>query len=760
MPAKNLKTTNSTIIRAAWALVTASLTGSNDVLFGETLMGRNVPLNGVEQIEGPMITTIPIRVQTDRSLTSRELLQKLSKEAILRFDHEHMGLQHIRRISSDAQVACDLRTGLVIQPGQVGNPAGEGGLAPVGVVEAARAALRFNSYALMLVCSLEPDNFLVMASFDSTVVSVTQMENALELLDATVQHISQNPDLNIDKILPLHGHIKSQPHLIKTSQSEIIKIKKRNTAIRAQTTMECALQKIWSTTLNNSPSDINADDHFFRLGGDSISAMKLVSTARLQGYTLNVSDIFKQPVLRDLARFLETVNITPKKETIMHKLFSSLDLVNMFLTEAILPALASPAWKVQDILPATTLQEGAVKATIASPRFSVQYNLLHLDMPVAITSLMRNWENLISLHEILRTVYVQYAGQCLQVILEDLNLPLMVFETNDEVESFSKSLCAGDANTNMPLGSSFLKFMLVNNKDSKERCLIVRMSHAQYDGLSLPALLLQLQALYDGKEIAKGPQYSTYVHHTLQKNNPETHTHWRTLLNGSSMLYLRPRDQLFSKVATAVSKKVGISGRPLEATTASLLKAAWSIVLARFHSVRDVTFGQVVAGRSINTPDCEKIQGPCDNHNPVRIKFQPGWTYMDLLHHIQNQHINNSLFENTQLRDIIKHSTNWPSDTEFDSVVHHQDIDYFDTMRLGNSTCRLDAINPHAEPAQEWKVQSFSRDGLLNIEIVSSKSWKGLASTLLDDLCVIIIDIIQGPTQRVDLDVKLKYTRA
>lgn len=109
-----------------------------------------------------------------------------------------MGLQHIRRLSPDALEACELRTGLVLHPvaeveGKSGNPVDsrkdDDGFVPAGDAEAAREALKFNSYALMLVCSLDPRGVLIMASFDSKVVDVPLMERILAQLGRTVQQL-------------------------------------------------------------------------------------------------------------------------------------------------------------------------------------------------------------------------------------------------------------------------------------------------------------------------------------------------------------------------------------------------------------------------------------------------------------------------------------------------------------------------------------------------------------------------------------------
>ncbi|KEF54056.1 uncharacterized protein A1O9_09851 [Exophiala aquamarina CBS 119918] len=201
-------TTLAVAIRAAWALVAAQYTSCNDPIFGETLSGRDSAVQGVEEIEGPLITTIPTRIHVNWSSKITEYLQTVHEQAILRIPYQHMGLQHIRRLSPDALHACELRTGMVLHPNAEQaqtkemdlerNPAL--GFVPANDIEAAREALKFNSYALMLVCSLDSRGFLTMASFDSKTVDIPHMENILNEFGLTVQGLCNGADRELSSL--------------------------------------------------------------------------------------------------------------------------------------------------------------------------------------------------------------------------------------------------------------------------------------------------------------------------------------------------------------------------------------------------------------------------------------------------------------------------------------------------------------------------------------------------------------------------------
>ncbi|KAF9885568.1 hypothetical protein FE257_012774 [Aspergillus nanangensis] len=200
-------TSMATAIRGAWALLASQYTATEDVVLGETLTGRNAPVAAVEGIEGPMITTVPVRVRIDPSASAAEFLEQIHEQMVHRISHEHTGLQHIRRLNSDAREACELRTGIVIHPtvdeeqavDLARDPAT--GFMPTSEAEAAREALKFNSYSLMLVFTVDPNGFLVMASFDSKTVDSPQMDRALRHFDRLVQLILADPSQRVQDIV-------------------------------------------------------------------------------------------------------------------------------------------------------------------------------------------------------------------------------------------------------------------------------------------------------------------------------------------------------------------------------------------------------------------------------------------------------------------------------------------------------------------------------------------------------------------------------
>lgn len=829
--------TVATVLRGAWALVASEYTASRDVVFGETLTGRNAPVVGAELVEGPMITTVPIRMQIDMGESVTEYLDALQAQTGEQIPHEHIGLQHIRRLSPDALQACELRTGLVLHPtadDPVERPDADlpaSRLVPTSDEEAAQEALRFNTYALMLVCSLDPKGFLIMASFDSKTVDMVTMDRVLKQLGRVVQQFCADPEGPVggvelldqsdrDGLLALSsegaGHVQKEfpeskaawvvdladpsrllprgalgelviqstadlsveridpPSWLSPSQSEALNTyktgrlatwspdgtltlkglksqlpsnhfvpKARTKAVSATSAKQKSLRSLWGRVLGMQEEDISLSDSFFQLGGDSISAMKLVSEARSAGWSLTVAKAFQNRSLYDMAKVLEEVEAKPieQEAPVPFSLLEGLD------TEALLPevqsSLADPAWKVLDVLPVRPLQTAAIEGTIRTPRFSSRYEIMYFDAPVDTARLYKACQDLVSMTEILRTIFVRHNGAYLAAILEDLPTPVVEYEIDAGLEGFVRNLCDLDVQTSIPLGSAFVKWFHVREPSGKSS-LVFRVSHAQYDEICLPILLKQLSALYERRALPESLPFSSYVNHAVKKSIPASVPYWKDLLAGSEMTHFRPEIPVTNTAHYAIDKTFDISARSTDTTVATLPPAIWALTLARRRGLRDVTFGNVVSGRNIDFHHAQSVLGPCWQYVPLRVSFSPSWTASDLLAHVQAQQIASSAHEALGLPEISKHCPGWEDVDWFDTVIH-QDVEHVTELPFVETRCRMETYYAQEEPLKEWKIQAFVSGEKLTVEIVTVESWKEVAGELLEEIGGVLKEVLYTP---------------
>ncbi|KZZ94905.1 peptide synthetase [Moelleriella libera RCEF 2490] len=851
-----LNVTVATVIRAAWSIVASQYSNNEDVVFGETLTGRNAPITGAEEIEGPMITTVPFRVQVDAGMSIPEYLQAIQGQVLEQIPHEHYGLQHIRRLSPDAFEACELKTGLVLHPSTANDPAPVDSspanhLVPAGDSEAAQEALKFNTYSLMLVCSIDPKGFLIMASFDSKTVDPAIMQRALGQMRRVAQQLYQASNGLVRDITCLDSHdmdkIRELSHSSKTSailqgQSDVHscfivsprdvnkllpfgavgEVLVRATAstrwpridspswynglgetatghvkadffksgimarfdaqgrlqaaesiykqdeiraaapvkrVSATSRRQRKLRQLWARVLQVQEENIGLNDNFFVLGGDSIAAMKLVSEARAEGVKLRVVQMFEKRTLFDMASVMEEVSPEAIGQEEPVAAFSLLDADEEsalhFVDSVVRPRLADPELKITNVLPTRPLQQVAVKGTTQLPRYSARYELMCFDDAVDKSHLKRVCQELVARNEILRTVFIEHDGRGYGVVLE--SLPVEFVECTQDanatgsIEEYAHNVCNTDVLSDMPLGSSFVKWFLVEQHSTGKSCLVFKLSHAQYDEICLPILLNQLSALYEGRPVPESVPFSAYVGHVVRRSNPKSISYWTDVLAGSAMTILKPAVPVRETHHFATQTTVDISSRSRDVTIATLPTAAWALCLARRLSLRDVTFGEVVSGRNIDFPNADAVTGPCWQYVPVRVQFAPLKTVADLLAYVQHQHVASSAHEGMGLEEIVALCTDWAGDDAktpapewFDTVVH-QDVAHVETLPFAEASCRMETVYPHQEPLREWKMQAFIDGDSMTLEIVTVQSWAEYAEGLLADLAGVAAYLVADP---------------
>jgi aryl carrier-like protein len=103
----------------------------------------------------------------------------------------------------------------------------------------------------------------------------------------------------LDKI-PLNDNGKVDRRALEACAQTLVQ--GRETAQKAVSEAEGHIRKMWGEVLGIEEASIDPSDSFFQIGGDSITAMKLVGRARKSGLELTVRHLFQHPRLQDLVR--------------------------------------------------------------------------------------------------------------------------------------------------------------------------------------------------------------------------------------------------------------------------------------------------------------------------------------------------------------------------------------------------------------------------------------------------------------------------
>ena len=385
----------------------------------------------------------------------------------------------------------------------------------------------------------------------------------------------------------------------------------RDTERQPTSEVERQMQRIWGQVLNINPATIGLDDSFFRLGGDSIAAMKVVGEARKVGVELAVADIFRHPTLEHLAH-LKFLN-----GKALDKDFDQDSLVGPIGKAALLAEIDSldigiRSGAVADILPLTQFQEDCVVAGVTHPRRICNYFYIDLGVSLDILDFKRRCSLTLERFPILRACFLHLLGKFWQVVLNQLDLPLHIKDVNKDLDRSFRDFCLKDME-DISQNRPPLAFVLLSHRVQGIR-FVLRLSHAQYDGISLPTIFRSIVDSYNDKAFLQPPSFSRFLAYAYHCRF-QSISYWKELLRGSSIT------TTYSKLAPPgiydslpqgirIEAQISLPHLPGNITSASLLCSAWAVLLSRITGESDVVYGRLVAGRHSAIKGIEEIVGP------------------------------------------------------------------------------------------------------------------------------------------------------
>lgn len=418
---------------------------------------------------------------------------------------------------------------------------------------------------------------------------------------------------------------------------------------------ERQIQSLWSRVLGIPDEKIGLDDNFFHLGGDSITAMRLVAESRKHSLNLTVADVIEMPVLAAQALSQENVKVSenlPSDDDI--EAFSLLPEganVQTICRDLGLP-INDP---VEDIYPCSPLQEGIF--ALASKRSGdyILHNVLELAKDIRVDAFKAAWEETVRLTPILRTKIMSHPEfGLLQIVKQEM--PNWIMEDDCSVESYLQKAKL----TPMGLGQPLSRFSFLGSP-TQPRYFVWSVHHVLYDGWSLPLVTELAARLYSNDlSIQHRQPFKTFVRYGLQQKNSATDSYWRQNFDGheaSPFPALPPHirepvadSKHEQEVSLPTTKSTNIS-------ISTLLRAALALVISRHSDSSDVVFGATLSGRSAPIPGGTNIVGPTISTVPIRVCFEAkgsARTVMSWLQALQQQATEMIPFEQTGLQNIAR----------------------------------------------------------------------------------------------------------
>ncbi|MGY4761311.1 non-ribosomal peptide synthase/polyketide synthase [Paenibacillus caseinilyticus] len=97
--AQRTQTTMNTVIQAAWGILLQKVNHTPDVVFGSVVSGRNAEVDGIDEMAGLMINTIPVRVRGAADSRFVDLLRQTQRQSLDSASYDYYPLADIQALS-------------------------------------------------------------------------------------------------------------------------------------------------------------------------------------------------------------------------------------------------------------------------------------------------------------------------------------------------------------------------------------------------------------------------------------------------------------------------------------------------------------------------------------------------------------------------------------------------------------------------------------------------------------------------------------
>lgn len=468
-----------------------------------------------------------------------------------------------------------------------------------------------------------------------------------------------------------------------------------------QTPMEVRIQELWASTLGLPNASIGRDDYFLKIGGDSIAAIKLVSLARKAGLGLTVSSIFSDMPLSEMAATVEMIS-----DNVVGNVRKPFSLVNqdrlaIVQAEAGVQCGLSPQQVIEDVYPCTPLQEGFMALSLKQPGSYIERDAYRLSDHVDVRRFEAAWKQTVSRCECLRTRIVHVDGATYQVVIrEDYDANANeTLSIHDEVE--------------MTYGKRLARWTLAQKQDGHVYLLWV-MHHSICDAWSKSLILQQLKSFYDGSGMLSFTPYSSFVERTRTIDDSAAQEYWKTQLEGArrANFPLESTKPLpFSNESLLVTRRISFPKRlASNITRATIIKAAWAIVLAQYCETDDICFGATISGRQVDLPGLHvaSICAPTIANVPIRVKLNPKHTVARFLQVVQKQASEMVAFEQYGVQNIAKSCPDAKASCDFSSYL----IIQFENQAVSDLVTETNRLNMD-EAAQGYFTQPLNVQAFL-----------------------------------------------
>ncbi|WP_186644141.1 non-ribosomal peptide synthetase [Fluviispira vulneris] len=419
----------------------------------------------------------------------------------------------------------------------------------------------------------------------------------------------------------------------------------KNNYIAPRNEFEKNICSIWENILSLKEGTVGIQNDFFSLGGNSISAIKLVNQMNKK-LDINIS-------LQDVLEFKNINNILKNSGYNKAKKVEIKKQNNVNIEEQRLSFAQERLWFIEK------LSEGMNSYNVPM--------LYQLNSNINLDSLSRSLQEVISRHEILRTVIKETSqGIAYQYPLTEGEYLFQIYKFECKSKEEFKSILKKEMNHIYDLSQEIpiriFLYTITDNSGSQDHYLNIIIHHIAFDGWSVEIFLRELTTLYQYYENKidiqnlkeKIPQLSiqykdfSYWQKDYLKNNilKMQLEYWKNKFIGYETLDLHTDKQrplqvsyegknVYFEIDHALSNELKTLAKKLDVSLYSLFLSAYYLMLSCFSGQKDIIVGSPISNRHYD--QISDLIGFFVNTIALRVVIEPEISLIDFIRRIGNE---------------------------------------------------------------------------------------------------------------------------
>nr|MCH9660338.1 amino acid adenylation domain-containing protein [Bacteroidota bacterium] len=479
--------------------------------------------------------------------------------------------------------------------------------------------------------------------------------------------------------------------------------------IAPSTETEQKLATIWENILGIEKIGIN--DNFFELGGDSIMTTRLAARIRSEfGVDLPIKLVFEHPTIKEISSNFSTLKKT------------SIPLLTPQLRPEKIPLSFAQErlWFLDSLGGSSNYHMSIVLKLNGSPKKH---------------ALKESLRNILTTHEVLRTIILEDGGIGYQHVLETED-----FSITEHVKVPPKDipdLIANIVGSPFDLSSDYMLRAHLLSPSENEHILVCVIHHIASDGWSTPIFFRELSTHYS--RLSKGEPTQAfkiplqYADYSIWQRSyldgavlDQKLLYWSNILEDVEELalptdYIRPPIQSFkgsshnfvldSNITKGIHDLTSSTGSSLFITLLGML----NIFLGLYSGQRDICIGTPVANRG--QKDLEPMIGFFVNMLALRNSFRIEESFLTFLSRVRDRTLEAYDHQDVPFEKVVN-ALNLDRDTSrtplFQVILSLENIPEYPDLSLGD--IKMEAKTPQNELSKyDFSINAVERNGQISI---------------------------------------------